>query len=79
MSQDPAATHGFRWQDVQSEVDREPTRAAVTIWDGDVTLSAGNGGVTVPTRRLAARPIAICTHRCKTWPKIELGRFLRWK
>jgi acetyl-CoA C-acetyltransferase len=27
-------THEFRWEDVQSEVDREPTRKAVVEWSG---------------------------------------------
>jgi acetyl-CoA C-acetyltransferase len=32
------AVHGFRWEDVQSAVDREPTRRCVVEWDGVGTL-----------------------------------------
>jgi acetyl-CoA C-acetyltransferase len=32
--------HEFRWEDVQSEVDREPTRAAVVEWSGVGTVEA---------------------------------------
>jgi acetyl-CoA C-acetyltransferase len=28
-------SHEFRWEDVQSDVDREPTRDAVVEWSGD--------------------------------------------
>lgn len=31
-------THEFRWEDVQSEVDREPTREAVVEWSGVGTV-----------------------------------------
>ena len=31
-------THEFRWEDVQSTVDREPTRDAVTEWSGVGTV-----------------------------------------
>jgi acetyl-CoA C-acetyltransferase len=31
-------THEFRWEDVQSEVDREPTRHAVVEWSGVGTV-----------------------------------------
>jgi acetyl-CoA C-acetyltransferase len=31
-------THEFRWEDVQSEVDREPTRNAVVEWAGVGTV-----------------------------------------
>jgi acetyl-CoA C-acetyltransferase len=34
----PAA--GFRWSDVQDEVDQEPTREAVGEWDGPVTIES---------------------------------------
>ncbi|MDG4666862.1 acetyl-CoA acetyltransferase [Mycobacterium sp. 236(2023)] len=30
--------HEFRWEDVQSDVDREPTRAAVVDWSGVATV-----------------------------------------
>jgi acetyl-CoA C-acetyltransferase len=30
----------FRWEDVQSEVDREPTRTALTEWDGSGTVES---------------------------------------
>jgi acetyl-CoA C-acetyltransferase len=30
--------HEFRWQDVQSEVDREPTRTAIVEWSGTGTV-----------------------------------------
>jgi acetyl-CoA C-acetyltransferase len=33
----PAA---FRWEDVQSEVDREPTRTAVVEWEGEGTVES---------------------------------------
>jgi acetyl-CoA C-acetyltransferase len=33
-------THEFRWQDVQSEVDREPTRTAVIEWAGVGTVES---------------------------------------
>ncbi|WP_102143782.1 acetyl-CoA acetyltransferase [Mycobacterium hubeiense] len=33
-------THEFRWEDVQSEVDREPTRAAAVEWSGVGTVEA---------------------------------------
>jgi acetyl-CoA C-acetyltransferase len=36
---DPPATE-FRWEDVQSEVDREPTRAALEKWEGVGTVEA---------------------------------------
>ena len=35
----PPATE-FRWEDVQSEVDREPTRTALEEWDGIGTVEA---------------------------------------
>ena len=31
-------THEFRWEDVQSEVDREPTRTAIVDWSGVGTV-----------------------------------------
>ncbi|OBA66885.1 acetyl-CoA acetyltransferase [Mycolicibacterium elephantis] len=33
-------THEFRWEDVQSEVDREPIRAAVVEWEGVGTVES---------------------------------------
>ena len=33
----PAA---FRWEDVQAEVDREPTRRALVEWDGEGTVES---------------------------------------
>jgi len=33
-------THEFRWEDVQSEVDREPTREAVVEWSGVGTVES---------------------------------------
>ncbi|UXA15966.1 acetyl-CoA acetyltransferase [Mycobacterium sp. SMC-4] len=33
-------THEFRWQDVQSEVDREPTRTALVEWSGVGTVES---------------------------------------
>ena len=32
--------HEFRWEDVQSDVDREPTRAAVVEWSGVGTVES---------------------------------------
>jgi acetyl-CoA C-acetyltransferase len=33
-------SHEFRWEDVQSEVDREPTRAAAVEWSGVGTVES---------------------------------------
>ena len=51
-------SHEFRWEDVQSDVDREPTRAAVVEWSGVGTVESldhavqpdGFGGEGLPRR-----------------------------
>ena len=59
-------THEFRWEDVQSDVDREPTRAAEVEWSGVGTVESWTTPFnrTVQRRRPSSRCGRPTTHGC---------------
>ena len=66
-----APASGFRWEDVQAEVDREPTRRTLTEWEGTGSVEAW----TVPYNRDGAPEKAFLAVRtpdgARTWAVVD--------